>query len=130
MNKTNHQPEFPLFEKIGGMPAVTAAVDIFYARVQSDPRVNHYFRWIDMDRQSMKLQSFLAYAFGAPLTYTGASMRLAHAHLVNSGLNQTHFDAVMEHLSATMNELGIDPELIDNVLTIAESTRSDILGLT
>ena len=55
-------------------------------------------------------------------------MRKAHAHLVEKGLNDTHLDAVMEHLTGTLEELKVPKELIDEVAAIAESTRNDVLG--
>jgi hypothetical protein len=64
-----------LFERIGGMAAVNAAVDIFYNKVIEDDRISHFFRHIDMKVQSGKLKGFMAYAFGAPMQYSGKSMR-------------------------------------------------------
>jgi len=122
------QKSMTLFEKIGGMPAVDAAVELFYAKVLADDTINHFFRQTQMKSQAAKQKAFLAYAFGAPLNYTGKSMRNAHAHLVEKGLNDTHFNAVMGHLAATLMELGVSEELIAEVATLAESTRSDVLG--
>ena len=120
--------EKSLFDQIGGMPAVDAAVDIFYTRVLADDSISHFFRWTHMKSQQAKQKAFLAYAFGAPLNYSGKSMRDAHAHLVERGLNETHFNAVMGHLVATLQELGIPEDLMDEVGKIAESTRHDVLG--
>lgn len=39
-----------LFEKLGGEPAVDAAVDIFYKKVLADDRISGFFDGIDMDR--------------------------------------------------------------------------------
>ncbi len=116
-----------LFEKLGGEAAVDAAVDIFYRRVLSDHRINRFFENVDMEKQAAKQKAFLTMAFGGPNNYTGADMRKAHAHLVEKGLNDTHFDAVMEHLTGTLEELKVPKELIDEVAAIAESTRNDVL---
>jgi hemoglobin len=67
-------------------------------------------------------------AFGGPHNYTGQDMRNGHAHLVARGLNDSHFDAVAENLSATLQELGVTQALIDQVMAIAGSTRNDVLG--
>jgi len=67
-------------------------------------------------------------AFGGPNTYTGGDMRSVHARLVKMGLNDSHFDAVMEHLGATLTELGVPADLIGEAAAIAESTRADVLG--
>jgi len=117
-----------LYEKIGGEPAVDAAVSIFYKKVLLDKRINHFFEGVDMARQATKQKAFLALAFGGPNNYTGENMRKGHAHLVAKGLNDTHFDAVIENLGATLKELKVPDELIAQATAIAESTRKDVLG--
>jgi hemoglobin len=67
-------------------------------------------------------------AFGGPNTYTGADMRRGHASLVARGLNDSHFDAVVENLAATLRELGVGDSDIGEVAKIAESVRDDVLG--
>ena len=124
-----NQTETSLFERIGGMNALDAAVDIFYQKVLSDDRIKHFFDHTDMKIMRAKQKTFLAYAFGAPLKYEGKDMRAAHAHLVDKyGLNEDHFNAVAGHLSDTLKELSVPTQLIDEVMTIAESTRNDVLG--
>ncbi len=117
-----------LFEKIGGEAAVNAAVDIFYRKVLADERINHFFEDVDMEKQAAKQKGFLTFAFGGPNNYTGKDMRLGHAHLVEKGLNNSHFDAVMENLGATLKELNVPDELIAEAAAIAESTRNDVLA--
>jgi hemoglobin len=117
-----------LFERIGGKGAVQAAVDVFYKKVLADARINEFFKDIDMDSQRRKQILFLTYAFGGPNNYSGKDMRDAHAKLVDQGLNDSHFDAVVENLGATLKELGVANELIQEAASIAESTRKDVLG--
>ncbi len=117
-----------LYEKLGGEAAVNAAVDIFYRKVLADYRINRFFDNSDMEKQAAKQKAFLTMAFGGPNNYSGTDMRTAHAHLVKMGLNDSHFDAVMEHLGATLTELKVPAELIGQAAAIAESTRKDILG--
>ena len=117
-----------LYERIGGAPAVKAAVDIFYGKVLADDRIAHFFEGVDMQRQIGKQRAFLVMAFGGPNTYTGEDMRRGHAHLVTRGLNDSHFDAVVENLAATLSELGVGSAEIAAVAQIAESVRDDVLG--
>jgi len=117
-----------LYDGIGGEAAVNAAVDIFYRHVLLDDRIAHFFEGVDMERQAQKQKAFLTMAFGGPHNYTGLDMRKGHAHLVKQGLNDSHFDAVVEHLSTTLTELNVDQAYIDQVIAIAESTREDVLG--
>lgn len=117
-----------LFDRIGGEAAVDAAVDVFYRKVLADDRINKFFEGIDMERQAAKQKAFLTFAFGGPNNYSGKDMREGHAHLVQKGLSDEHFDAVMENLGATLIELNVPDDLITEAAAIAESTRKDVLG--
>ena len=117
-----------LYERIGGTAAVDAAVDVFYRKVLSDYRINRFFDNIDMKKQAIKQKAFFTVAFGGPNNYTGTDMRHAHGRLVKMGLNNDHFNSVMEHLEATLKELNVTQELIEEVTKLAESTRNDVLG--
>lgn len=117
-----------VYEQIGGEPAVDAAVDIFYRKVLTDDRISMFFDDIDMDEQIAKQKSFLTYAFGGPITYSGQNMRDGHKHLVARGLNDSHVDAVIELLAGTLVELNVPKELIMHVGAIAESVRAQVLN--
>lgn len=118
-----------LYERIGGEPAVNAAVDLFYRKVLTDYRINRFFDSTDMDAQLAKQKAFFTYAFGGPNNYTGKDMRSAHARLVKMGMDGSHFDVVMEHLGATLHELNVPENLISEAAAIALGARSDVLGL-
>ncbi len=117
-----------LYEQIGGEAAVNAAVDIFYRKVLTDHRINRFFDGVNMAQQAAKQKAFLTMAFGGPHNYTGEDMRKGHAHLVKLGLDDSHFDAVIENLGATLVELNVPQSLIVQVAAIGESTRNDVLG--
>ena len=117
-----------LYEQLGGKAAVEAAVDSFYDKVLADERVNGFFEGVDMDRQRRMQTEFLTFAFGGPNNYQGKDLRAAHAHLVAKGLNDTHFDVILEHLGATLKELGVKDELIQQAAGVANSVRNDVLG--
>ncbi len=117
-----------LYSELGGEAAVNAAVDIFYRKVLKDDRIKHFFDGIDMAQQAAKQKAFLTMAFGGPNAYSGEDMRKGHAHLVKKGLNDSHFNAVMENLGATLKELNVPDNLIAQAAAIAESTRKDVLG--
>lgn len=117
-----------LYERLGGADAVKVAVDIFYEKMLADERVSGFFVDADMDKQRRKQRTFLIYAFGGPNGYGGKNMRDAHAHLWDRGLNDTHVDIVIEHLTQTLRELGAHPDDIAEVARIANSVRDDVLG--
>ncbi len=117
-----------LYERLGGEPAIDAAVDLFYDKVLADDRINRFFSNTDMASQRGHQKMFLSFAFGGMPGYTGKGMREAHEPLVaRLGLNDSHFDAVVENLAASLTELGVSSELIGEVAAIAESIRDDVL---
>ncbi len=117
-----------LYERLGGEAAVNAAVDVFYGKVLGDYRINRFFNNTDMAKQVEHLKAFMTVAFGGPNNYTGRSLREGHARLVKMGLSDSHFDAVMEHLGATLQELNVPAELIGEAAALVESVRGEILG--
>ena len=118
-----------LFDRLGGAPAIDAAVDKFYEKVLADDRIKHFFEGVNMDIQDAHQKSFLTYAFGGPNAYAGKPMREGHKRLVDDmGLTDSHFDAVMENLGATLKELGVPDDLIGEAAVVAESVRGDVLG--
>ncbi|CAN7463356.1 group 1 truncated hemoglobin [Trinickia sp. LjRoot230] len=117
-----------LFDKLGGDAALDIAVDKFYVRVLADKRINHFFHGVDMPRLRQHQKAFLAFAFGGSSGYDSRGLRFAHGRLADLGLNDSHFDAVIENLSMTLSELGIRNELIDEVKLVAESVRLDVLN--
>ncbi len=120
------QESTPLYDRIGGKGALDAAVELFYTKVLSDDRIKQFFDTVDMDIQRGKQKAFLAFAFGAPVKYSGKDMRAAHAELE---LTEKHFGAVAENLQNTLEEMGVPSELIAEVMAIAASTHDDVLNL-
>lgn len=118
-----------LYNDLGGTPAVNAAVDKFYDKVLADPDVNHFFDGLVMAKQKRMLEHFLTFAFGGPNQYSGQNMRNAHRRQVAHGLNANHFDRIVEHLGATLTELGVPANKIQEAAGIANSVRDDVLGL-
>lgn len=123
--KKKVEPPMSLFERIGGAPAVEAAVDIFYRKVLVDDRISQFFDSVDMDGQIAKQKAFLTMAFGGPNSYSGKDMREAHKHM---NLTEVHFDAVVENLAGTLTELGVKEEDINEIAGIALSVKDDILN--
>ena len=117
-----------LYDQLGGAAAVDAAVDIFYRKVLGDRRVSLFFDGTDMATQRAKQKAFLTMVFGGPNRYGGRDLRTAHAPLVARGLDDSHFDVVAGHLQATLDELRVPPALAREVMAVAASTRSYVLG--
>lgn len=117
--------EDSLYQKLGGNAAIDAAVEAFYVKVLADDRVKHFFDDINMKGQRRKQKEFLSFALGGPLPWTGKDMRKAHEDLP---LNESHFNAIAENLVATLKDLKISQELIDQVVAVVATTKDDVLN--
>jgi hemoglobin len=104
------------------------SISSIYRKVLADTRINRFFETVDMDAQAAKQKAFLAMVFGGPNAYTGKDMREGHKHLVAKGLNDSHVDAVLENLGATLKELGVGDADIKEVAALANSVRGDVLN--
>jgi len=117
-----------LYESLGGKPAIDAAEEIFYRKMLADDRVARFFEGVDMEQQAAKQAGFLTMVTGGPHNYTGKDMREGHKHLLAQGLDDTHVDVVIEHLGATLKELGVGDAQIQEVADLANSVRDDVLS--
>jgi len=118
-----------LFNRLGGEPAVTLAVDHFYERVLADPLLAPVFEGIDLDRLRGHQRRFLAYVMGGPNAYAGRDLGSAHRRIAERhGLTDVHFDAVLSHLDDSLASLAVPEALRGEVLAIADSVRAPVLG--
>ena len=120
-----------LYEKLGGEKTVKLVVEKFYERVLKDERINHFFASVDMFKQKIHQLDFLTYAFEGSERYRSSMMREVHQKLVqDQGLSEEHFDAFIEDLVATLQELEIAPALIEEAIAVTSSLehRNEVLN--
>jgi len=101
-----------LYERVGGAPALHAAVDVFYERILADPLLADFFGAVSMPRLKAHQFAILSQALGGPREYSGASMQAAHKRLA---IEQHHFKAVPEHLVETLKFLSVPDGIIVDI---------------
>jgi len=113
-----------LYERLGGLDAITAVVDSFSARCAGDDRINGKFARTDIPRLRKMLVDQVCEATGGPCTYTGRDMREAHDGMrVTAG----EFDALVEDLVATLDEFDVPKAEQDELLGLLGPMRGDIV---
>lgn len=117
-----------LHERLGGDEAITMALDRFYEKVLADPTVSVFFEGVEVDRVKRHQLAFLRMAFGGPNTYRGRTLAAAHAQVRRRGLDDRGYDVFMGHFRDTLVELGVTEPVIDEVMAIAHTGKSDVLG--
>jgi hemoglobin len=89
-----------LYERLGGIDAITSVVDSFVGRCAADDRINRRFERSDIPRLRKMLVDQVCEATGGPCTYSGKDMRETHAGM---GVTAGEFDALVEDLVATLD---------------------------
>jgi hemoglobin len=113
-----------LFARLGGVEALTLAVEKLYARILADGELRGFFAKVDIDRLRSRQVQFFAQALGGPAQYTGRTMREAHGHLP---IEQRHFDRVAEHLATVLREMKVASPLVGEVLAAVAPLSAEIV---
>jgi hemoglobin len=113
-----------LFERLGGIDAITAVVEDFRDRVAGDDRINLKFARTDLARLTKMLINQVCEATGGPGRYNGRGMKEAHADMkVTNG----EFNALVEDLVATLNHFKVPGAEQGELLAILGPLKSDIV---
>ena len=113
-----------LYERLGGLDAITAVVDSFAARCAGDDRINQKFARTDIPRLKKMLVDQVCEAAGGPCLYTGRTMRKTHDGM---GVTAGEFDALVEDLVATLNEFDVPKAEQDELLELLAPMRGEIV---
>ena len=104
-----------LYERLGGLDAITAVVDSFVARCAGDDRINGKFERSDIPRLKKMLVDQVCEAASGPCTYSGRGMRETHDGM---GVTAGEFDALVEDLVATLEEFDVPKPEQDELLAL------------
>ena len=89
-----------LYERLGGLPAITAVVDDFIGRLKKDPVVKDRFEALNVPRFREKLIEQVGEVSGGPQRYTGIDMLTLHTGM---DITEEEFNAVVGDLTASLN---------------------------
>ncbi|MBF59608.1 group 1 truncated hemoglobin [Halomonas sp. FeN2] len=103
-----------LYERLGGQDTIDTVVENLLYRIADDPEVVVFFANTNIDLFAKSLASQLCDVSDGPCRYEGPPMDRAHQHM---GLTDVHFNRLVEHLDAAMQEEGI-----------ALGARNELLG--
>jgi hypothetical protein len=71
---------------------------------------------------------FVSMLVGGKIVYTGKDITAAHARSREQGLNDSHFNTILIHFRAALEEVGVQAEKVDKIIVLLEGTRKTVLN--
>ena len=113
-----------LYDRLGGMAAISAVVDDFAGNVLNDPRINKKFAKSDPTRLVTNLKDFVCNATGGPCAYNGLDMKRSHKRMdVTAG----EFNALVEDLVKSLDKFNVGEREKSDLLGALAGLRGDIV---
>lgn len=129
-NDNNTNDTKSLYDRLGGVSAISAVVDKFLSNVVADNNINARFAPTVADPFRTQLLrnnliDQICAGSGGPCQYKGKTMLEAH-----QGMNITtaEFNSLVGDLVAAMNSLNVPQAEQDDLLAILGPMQSDIVG--
>lgn len=114
-----------LYERLGGIDAITAVVDEFIKIASADERINKKFaRTIQPARVRLHFIEQICMLTGGNCKYTGDSMKKAHR---NMGLTEGEFTAGVEDLTKALDKFNVPAAEKNELLGKLAAFKNDIV---
>lgn len=117
-----------LFDMIGGRLKINAAVDSFYKKVLADESLRPFFEGIGQDHLRARQSMFVSMLLGGKVVYTGKDLGAAHDHPRRMGMNESHFEAFLNHFRAALEEVGVQGDRLEQIIKLLDQSRGAILN--
>ncbi len=115
-----------LFDRLGGLDAITAVVDAFVANVAADERINKFFEKTDIPNLKKMLVDQICGATGGPCEYVGKDMKTVHTGMK---ITEDQWNATIEDLVKALDGAGVQQKEKDELLGALGGLKPDIVGL-
>jgi hemoglobin len=113
-----------LYERLGGVDAITAVVRAVVDRQMKDDRINQKFARTNVDRLIKEFVDLICQATGGPCTYTGRDMTETHR---NMGVTSGELQAFVEDVVAVLDEFKVGKAEQDELLNILAPLQGEIV---
>jgi len=115
-----------LYDQLG-KDVIEAAVRKFYEVAFDDPIIGHFFFHKSHEELIAKQFSFTCTLLGGPESYQGKSMTEAHTPFA---IRHPHFMRRQEILKKTLQDMNLDPQIIDAWLAAEDKLKPLIITRT
>jgi hemoglobin len=115
-----------LYERLGGLDAISAVVDEFIKIATADERINKKFAKTAQDGKRVRLHFIeqICLLTGGPCKYTGDSMKKAHH---NMRLTDAEFSAGVEDLTKALDRFNVPTPEKNELLNALAKFKGDIV---
>ena len=116
-----------LYERLGGYEAISAVVNDFAGKLFTDPEVGPFFKGMGTDTRESFIQkniNLVCNVTGGPCKVISRNAKTVHAGL---GITEDDFNVVANHLGDTLNEFNVPEKEQQELFTIIESLKPDIV---
>lgn len=113
-----------IYDKYGNQSFWDHIMDEFYNKNLADPDLQEFFVGKDIQRIKRMNQELLEVALRTSSNHFLVSVKRAHRHMNIFG---NHFDKFVSNLNQTLVENHISKPDIEEILTIIDSFRSDLI---
>lgn len=118
-------PPQSLYQRLGGLPALTAVVGKAVDRHVADPRTRRSFEGVNLKTLKASIVAQACEASGGPCKYEGDTMVRAHKGLA---ITAEEFDVALGHIGETLDEFKVGAREKDELLKLLHPMKSDIVG--
>ncbi|HEY1546428.1 MAG TPA: group 1 truncated hemoglobin [Kofleriaceae bacterium] len=115
----------PLFDRLGGQPAINAVVHEFVIKTKADPRISQFFTNTDPVKLEHAMDDHVCSITGGGCTYKGKSMVDAHT---NMHLSDADFSAFIDDLTATLAKLNVPKREAMEVIDAFDGLKPQVVG--
>jgi hemoglobin len=125
-NSRRAQTEKTLYQRLGGMVAITAVVDEFIKNLAGDERVNKKLARSGMNVPRIRLHLIeqVCEATGGPCKYRGLSMKKSHK---NMRVTEGEFNAVVDDLTKALDKFNVPAGEKGELLGALAALKGDIV---
>lgn len=116
--------EKSLYDRLGGVNAISAVTDEFIKNAAADTRINAKFAKTDIPRLRLHLIEQLCAVTGGPCTYTGKDMKSTHK---NMKVTEGEFNALVDDLVKALDKFNVPDKEKTDLLKLLGPLKDQIV---
>ena len=121
-------PKAPLIERVGGVSAIDAAVELLFRKILKDSELAPMFEESDLTLLQGRQVEILVSLVGGQKSSAVGELASLYTPAVERGLSDGHFDRVLGYLKESLAILEVPADAADDMLATAGTLRDVVLN--